>query len=174
MNLSRRAGVVQMGLVTGVLAFAGFGVLQPPPITQYTRSFEFGSALLGLGALAAITGWGLSAGSRWGRILALLVAIAAAFAGLFGIYGLLSMVASPGLFSRSNVAVLAVLLFMGMTSLVLVFALPGETSRMSEPSSFSQRRRLTLLATSFVVGVGASALFGAVLSTMPEPPCCPA
>ncbi|MEX0626979.1 MAG: hypothetical protein WD402_10575 [Chloroflexota bacterium] len=174
MNLGQAASVVQMGLVAGVLAFAGFGVLQPPPITEHTRSLEFGSALVGLALLAAITGWAISGGARWGRFLGWLVAIVCAVAGAFGIYGLVAFLADPEVFSRSNLAVLAVLLFMGVTSIVLVAVPLGERHSQEVLSSFIQRKRLTWLASGFVIGIAVSAAFGAFLSTVPELPCCPA
>lgn len=172
--LREAASVVQMGLVAGVLAFAGFGVLQPPPVTEHTRSLEFGSALLVLALLAAITGWGISGRARWGRYLGFLVAIACAIAGMFGMYGLVVLIGYPGTFSRSNLAVLAVLLFMGMTSVVLLVALLGEKHSVKNLIGLGPRQRLAWLAFSFVSGIAVSAVFSAALSTVAEPPCCPA
>ncbi len=174
MNLRQTTSVAQMGLVAGVLAFAGFGVLQPPPITDHTRSLEFGSALVGLALLAAVTGWGISGRARWGRFLGWLVAIVCAVAGAFGIYGLVYFLADPEIFSGSNLAVLAVLLFLGVTAIVLVAVSLGKRHSQEVLTSFIQRKRLTWLASGFVIGIAVSAALGAFLSTVPEPPCCPA
>ncbi len=173
MTLRRAASVVVMGVVAGVFAFAGIVVVRPPPVTEYTRSLESGSGLLVLAVFAAITGWGLSGGARWGHFLGVLAAIACAIAGMFGIYGLVVLLAYPGMFSRSNLAVLAVLLLMGMTFVVLLVALLGERHSVKTASGLEPRQRLARLAFGSALGIGASLVFSSALSAMPEPPCCP-
>lgn len=159
MTLRRAATLVLMGFVAGVIAYVGV-VLQS------------GLALLALSAVAVITGWGLSDGARWGRNLGFLVAGACAIAGLIGLYGLVAIIGNPGTLSRSNLAVLTVLLLMAITSVALLFALP----RKEPPEQRTSRTpwpRLSRLGLGFAAGIGGSALFAVALSRMAEPPCCP-
>jgi hypothetical protein len=160
--LRRAASVVLMGLVAGVLAFTGFGVGQPG-----------GLGLFVLAALAAIAGWGISGGAPWGRFLVSLVAIACAIAGAVGIYGLVVLLSQANLWSRMNIAVLAVLLLMGITSVVLLTALVGPKHSAEDAIGLAPGRRAALMGFGLVIGIAASGAFSSWLSTLTEPPCCP-
>jgi hypothetical protein len=162
-----------MGLVTGVLALVAVEVLQPPPVPEHTQSLEFGSGLFALALLAAMTGWGISGGARWGRFMGSLVAIACAIAGLFGMYVLVVLLGYPGLWSRTNLAVTAVLLLMGITSVVLLTALVGAKHSAEDAIGLAPGRRAALMGFGLVIGIGASGAFSSWLSTLTEPPCCP-
>jgi hypothetical protein len=146
-----------------VLLYLGFGVGQPG-----------GAALLVLAVLTAITGWGMASGARWRRYLGILMMIATGGAGAYGVYGLVVLVAQSSNWSRVNIAVLAVLLLMGITSVVLLAALVGAKYSAEDAIGLAPRRQAVLMAFGFVIGVGASVLFSAWLSTLVEPPCCPA
>ena len=175
MTLGRRSASIALGLMAGILAFAGLEVLRTPylAVPGDTASLEFGVGLIGLGLLSAITAWGVSGARPWSRFIALFAAIAGAAAGVFGLYVLVVMVGNPGTFSRLNLAVLAVLLVSGASAVVLFVALLRE-----RPSEETQRpaawQRLAGVVLAVTAGIVASALFTAFLSTLVEPPCCPA
>ena len=115
----------------------------------------------------------MAAGTEWGRYLGILVAIAFGGACAYGVYGLVVLTGYVGI-SRFNLAVLAVLLLMGLTSVVLLAAMVGPRHAAEGTIGLTPRRRSAFLAIGFLVGVAASVVFSTWLSTMPEPPCCPA
>lgn len=175
MTLGRGATIFALGLMAGILAFAGLAVLGTPYLADPgdTASLEFGVGLIGLGALCAVTAWGVSGARPWGRLLAMVAATACAAAGIFGLYGLVVMVGQGGSFSRSNLAVLAVLLASGATAAVLLVAFLREraTDEVPRPPAW---RRLSRVVLAVAAGIAAAALFTSFLSTLVEPPCCPA
>ncbi|MEO8252113.1 MAG: hypothetical protein ABI978_05750 [Chloroflexota bacterium] len=152
-----------MAFVGGVLAFASFGVGQPG-----------GVALLLAAALAVGSGWGIAAATRWGRYLGITTAIALAGAGAYGIYGLTVLWEYIGFGGLSGFdwAVLAVLGLMGVSSIVLVAALVAPHAMVADAIRPAPRRRAAILALGLVAGVAVAVIFGLVVSTLPEPPCC--
>jgi len=110
----------------------------------------------------------------WGRLLALIAASAGVVAGIFGLYGLATLVGQGNLWSRSNLAVLAVLLVSEATALVVLVALLRPHGLAKDPIRVSAARRAAPLAFGLLIGISASIAFSSWLSTLAEPPCCPA
>lgn len=175
MTLGRSTTTVTLGLIAGILAFAGLAVLRTPSLADPgdTASLEFGVGLTGLGLLCAVTAWGVSGGRPWGRVLALIVATACAASGIFGLYGLVMLVGQGNLWSRMNIAVLAVLLLMGITSAVLLIALWRAHESAKDAIRVTPPGRAAPLAFGLLIGLGSSIAFSSWLSTLSEPPCCP-
>jgi hypothetical protein len=76
--------------------------------------------------------------------------------------------------SRFNLAVLAVLLLMGISSIVLLALLTGTLHSAEDSIRIAQRRRASLVVFGLVVGIAASVVFSLWLSTLTDPPCCSA
>ena len=176
MTLGRSTTAVALGLIAGILAIAGLAVLRTPSLADPgdTASLEFGVGLIGLGLLSAVTAWGVSGMRPWGRLLALIAASAGVVAGIFGLYGLATLVGQGNLWSRSNLAVLAVLLVSEATALVVLVALLRPHGLAKDPIRVSAARRAAPLAFGLLIGISASIAFSSWLSTLAEPPCCPA
>lgn len=175
MTLGRSTTMVALGLIAGILACAGLAVLRTPSLAVPgdTASLEFGVGLIGLGLLCAVTAWGVSGARPWGRLFALIAATACAAAGIFGLYGLAMLVGQGNLWSRMNIAVLAVLLLMGITSAVLLIAVLRVHDSAKDAIRVTPARRAAPLAFGLLIGLGASIAFSSWLSTLAEPPCCP-